>query len=107
VRLYRSYHHFFVTRGFWVLVIGLVQFGTSVVMPHGSVASEVCISLFAFSIAVVCVLFGLDVSLIGLCLFYKRYQKSMAMAVIGLLLCLICGAFFVFSAVTGCIMTLR
>ena len=102
-----SYHRFAVTRGWWLIVVGAAAFMVSAFLPHGTFARGVCIGVLALSVAAMFSLLGGDVALLGLCLFGRRCQQSLASAICGLALCLLCAAFLVFSGVAGFVMAVR
>jgi hypothetical protein len=102
-----AYHRFFVTRSWWLTGVGLVPLTAFALMPHGSVAGRVCVGLFALSVAITFALFGVDIALFGLSLFYRRYQQSLASAIFGIALCSLGAAFSIFSGVAAFLLTFR
>jgi hypothetical protein len=102
-----SYHRFTVSRGWWLMVAGAATLIASALLPHGTLARGVGIAVGALCVAAMFSLLGGDVALLGFCLFGRRYQQSLASAICGLALCLLCAVFLMFSGVAGFVMAVR
>ena len=89
------------------MVIGVAALLASALLPHGTFAGRACVGVLALCVGVIFSLLGGDITLLGLCLFGRRYQRSVASAICGLALCLLGGAFLVFFGVAGFLMAVR